>query len=146
MIEELSSLIRVIQLIIAPAKTPGSIIGTVTFQKDLNSVAPRLIAASSILGLICVMIAVLERIVYGIRRIAREIIMISAVPLKISGCLLKASGNNIREHRYRIQHFRNVGTLPHCKIRNKNTHKNNDKDRADTKKISIGNRIIVFSK
>ena len=95
MIEELSSLIRVIQLIIAPAKTPGSIIGTVTFQKDLNSVAPRLIAASSILGLICVMIAVLERIVYGIRRIAREIIMISAVPLKISGCLLKAYRNEI---------------------------------------------------
>lgn len=63
MMDELSSLIRVIQLIIAPDSTPASIIGTVTFRKVFASVDPRLIAASSMLGLICPIMAVLERIV-----------------------------------------------------------------------------------
>ena len=63
MMLELSSLISVIQLMIAPASTPGSIMGTITLRKDLNSLAPRLIAASSTLGEICEIIAVLERMV-----------------------------------------------------------------------------------
>ena len=48
---------------IAPASTPGSIMGTMILRKDLNSLAPRLIAASSTLGEIWEMIAVLDRIV-----------------------------------------------------------------------------------
>ena len=52
MMEELSSLIKVIQLIMAPESTPDIIMGTVTFTKDFVSVHPRLMAASSTLGLI----------------------------------------------------------------------------------------------
>ena len=74
----------------APAITPGSIIGTVTFLKVWNSVEPRLIAASSILGLICEIIAVLDRIVYGIRLIASDRMIIIAVPLSNRGLVLKA--------------------------------------------------------
>lgn len=58
MIDELNSLIRVIQLIIAPDNTPAIIMGTVIFIKDFASVEPKLIAASSMLGLICPIIAV----------------------------------------------------------------------------------------
>ena len=61
--DELNSLITVIQLIKAPEITPGSIIGKVTSAKALNSPDPKLIAASSMLGLICAIIAELERIV-----------------------------------------------------------------------------------
>ena len=90
MMEELSSLIKVIQLMMAPESTPDIIMGTVTFTKDFVSVHPRLMAASSTLGLICPMMAVLERMVYGIRRMDREMTMMTAVPLSSRGLLLKA--------------------------------------------------------
>ena len=50
--EEESSLMTVTQLIMAPERTPGNIIGTVISPKERNSLAPREIEASSILGLI----------------------------------------------------------------------------------------------
>lgn len=53
----------VIQLIMAPESTPDIIMGTVILRKVFLSVEPRLMAASSTLGLICPMIAVLERMV-----------------------------------------------------------------------------------
>ena len=90
MTDELNSLIRVIQLIIAPDNTPGSIIGIVTWKKVLTWDAPRLMDASSTLGLICPMIAVLDRMVYGIRRIDREIIKINTVPPSRKGGPLNA--------------------------------------------------------
>ena len=52
MTEELNSLISVIQLNMAPDATPGSIIFAVTFTKDMEGESPRLMAASSMLGLI----------------------------------------------------------------------------------------------
>ena len=48
--DELSSLISVIQLIIAPASTPGSIMGTITRMNVFSCDAPSDIDASSILG------------------------------------------------------------------------------------------------
>jgi hypothetical protein len=47
-----SSLMAVMKLIIAPATMPGSISGTVTLAKARAGDAPRLMAASSIDGLI----------------------------------------------------------------------------------------------
>ena len=58
-----SSLMTVTQLMIAPEITPGIIIGSVTSQKALTSPEPSEIAASSMEGLIWLMIAVLERMV-----------------------------------------------------------------------------------
>ena len=63
MIEEESSLITVTQLMIAPDRTPGSIMGTMISPKERSSDAPREMEASSILGLIWPMMAVLERMV-----------------------------------------------------------------------------------
>ena len=81
---------RVIQLMMAPDRTPGSIIGIVMRRKVLICEAPRLIEASSILGLICPMMAVLERMVYGMRRIEREITIIRTVPPSRNGGPLNA--------------------------------------------------------
>ena len=88
--EELSSLMIVTQLMIAPAQTPGSIIGTVTRVNVVISDAPSEIAASSMLGLICPSAAALERTVYGMRRTLNAMIMMSIVPLMRIGGLLKA--------------------------------------------------------
>ena len=52
MTEELSSLIAVIHERIAPLITPGSIMTAVTLKKVLSGDAPRLMDASSMLGLI----------------------------------------------------------------------------------------------
>ena len=52
MTEELSSLISVIQLRMAPEITPGSISLAVTFTKAFSGESPREMAASSTLGLI----------------------------------------------------------------------------------------------
>jgi hypothetical protein len=49
--EELNSLIAVIQEIIAPLITPGNIITAVTLKKVLRGEAPKLMDASSRLGL-----------------------------------------------------------------------------------------------
>ena len=88
--EEDSSLITVTQLIIAPEITPGSIIGSVTSSKERNSEAPSETAASSMEGEICEIIAVLERMVYGIRRTVSAMIMIHAVPVSARGLLANA--------------------------------------------------------
>ena len=95
MTEELSSLISVIQLMIAPEKTPGSIMGIVTRRNVLSCDAPRLMDASSTLGLICPMMAVLDRIVYGMRRMESDITMMSTVPPSINGGPLKAYRNEM---------------------------------------------------
>ena len=63
MMEELSSLMTVTQLMMAPEMTPGIIIGSMISPKDRISDAPRDTAASSMEGLIWLMMAVLERIV-----------------------------------------------------------------------------------
>ena len=52
MTEELSSLIAVIHERIAPLMTPGNIMIAVTLKKVLSGEAPRLMDASSMLGLI----------------------------------------------------------------------------------------------
>jgi hypothetical protein len=49
--DELNSLIAVIQEMMAPLITPGSIITAVTLKKVFTGEAPRLIEASSRLGL-----------------------------------------------------------------------------------------------
>jgi hypothetical protein len=54
-------LIAVMKLISAPAMTPGSISGRVTFRNAREGRAPKLIAASSMPLLICFWIAALER-------------------------------------------------------------------------------------
>ena len=59
--------------------------GTVILAKVLTLDAPRLIAASSMLMGICISVAVAERIVYGIRRIANDIIIIAIVPVSAMG-------------------------------------------------------------
>ena len=63
MIEEDSSLMTVTQLMIAPEITPGIIMGRVTSRKERSSDAPSETAASSMEGLIWLMMAVLERMV-----------------------------------------------------------------------------------
>ena len=63
MIDEDSSLMTVTQLIIAPEITPGIIMGSVTSAKERSSDAPSYTAASSMEGLIWLMMAVLERMV-----------------------------------------------------------------------------------
>ena len=80
----------VTQLMIAPAQTPGSIIGTVTRANVVISDAPSDTAASSMLGLICPRAAALDRTVYGIRRTLNAMIMMSIVPLMTIGGLLNA--------------------------------------------------------
>ncbi|MNV97505.1 hypothetical protein D3C71_1926330 [compost metagenome] len=62
---ELSSLIVVIQLRMAPDMTPGAIIRPVVLKNVFIGGTPRLIDASSTLLSSCVRMAVLERIVYG---------------------------------------------------------------------------------
>ena len=54
--------------------------GIVTRRNVLSCDAPRLMDASSTLGLICPMMAVLDRIVYGMRRMESDITMMSTVP------------------------------------------------------------------
>ena len=95
MTEELSSLMSVIQLMIAPESTPGSIMGIVTRRNVLSCDAPRLMDASSTLGLICPMMAVLERIVYGMRRMESDMTMMSTVPPSMNGGPLKAYRNEM---------------------------------------------------
>ena len=90
MMEDESSLMTVTQLIMAPEITPGSIMGSITSSKERNSEAPRETAASSIEGEIWEIIAVLERIVYGILRTVSAMIMIHAVPVRARGFFAKA--------------------------------------------------------
>ena len=87
-IEEDSSLIAVIKAIIAPAKTPGNIKGSVILTKVLAGPDPRLAAASSIPILICFKIDTPERTEYGKRRIKITSIIIIAVPVRTTGLLL----------------------------------------------------------
>lgn len=63
MIDDDNSLIMVTQLIIAPDRTPGAIMGIVILRKVVISDAPRETAASSILGLIFPKTAAEERTV-----------------------------------------------------------------------------------
>ena len=88
--DEDSSLMTVTQLMIAPEITPESIIGTVISTNERISEAPSETAASSMDGLIWLMMAVLERIVYGMRRTASDMMMMTAVPVSASGGLAKA--------------------------------------------------------
>ena len=82
--EEESSVITETQLRIAPAIMPLLIIGTVIRKNVFGFEVPRLMAASSILRGICCSVATLLRIVYGILRIHIAIIIIAAVPVKVS--------------------------------------------------------------
>ena len=66
---ELNSLIVVIQLIIAPEKTPGIINSAVVLKKVRTGETPRFIEASSMDGSIWYKIADDERTVYGSFRI-----------------------------------------------------------------------------
>ena len=84
-----SSLIIVTQLRIAPETIPAVIIGTVILKNDFIFVAPREIAASSILIGICCKIATEDRIVYGSLRMTSAMTIISIVPLISNGGLLK---------------------------------------------------------
>ena len=88
MMEVDSSVIIMIHERIAPEITPDIIIGTVTLKKVLKSDAPRLMEASSMLGEMLRRIAEEERIVYGIRRIVYERIIMNAPPVSSSGFLL----------------------------------------------------------
>lgn len=63
MIDDDNSLIMVTQLIIAPDRTPGAIMGIVILRKVVISDAPRETAAPSILGLIFPKTAAEERTV-----------------------------------------------------------------------------------
>jgi len=62
----------------------------VTLKNALIGVSPKLIAASSIEGLICCKIAALERSVNGKRRITKAKIIMAGVPISTRGRLLKA--------------------------------------------------------
>ena len=85
-----SSVTMAPQLRIAPEMMPLDIIGTVILAKVFSLEAPRLIEASSMLGWICISVAVAERIVYGIRRTTRLRIMIVMVPVSAKGLEPKA--------------------------------------------------------
>ena len=85
-----SSVTSETQLKIAPDKMPFVIIGTVTARKVFSFDVPRLMDASSMLIGICIRFAVAERIVYGIRRMTNEMIMMSIVPVSARGLLLNA--------------------------------------------------------
>ena len=80
-----SSVTMATQLRMAPERIPFDIMGTVIFTKVFSFDAPRLIAASSMLIGICINVAVAERIVYGIRRIAKDMIMMAIVPVRAMG-------------------------------------------------------------
>ena len=92
--EDISVIIET-QLKIAPATIPLDIMGTINFVNVVNLEAPRLVAASSIDSGICIIAAVVERLVNGSRRITRAMIMIHIVPLIAKGCLLTAIINAI---------------------------------------------------
>ena len=93
MIEEDSSVTMATQLRIAPERMPLAIMGTVIRTNVFALDAPRLMAASSMLGEICISVAVADRIVYGNRRMTNEITMIANVPVSASGFLPKASSS-----------------------------------------------------
>ena len=84
MTDELNSLISVIQLKIAPERTPGIIICAVTLKNDFAGESRKLMDASSMLALIWYKIAELERSVYAMRRITSDTTIIAAVPDKIT--------------------------------------------------------------
>ena len=63
MMDDDSSLMMVTQLMMAPERTPGIIMGPVILRKVVISEAPREMAASSMLGLIFPKMAVEERTV-----------------------------------------------------------------------------------
>ena len=63
MMEELSSVTMATQLRMAPERMPLAIMGTVMRVKVLSLLAPRLMAASSMLRDICIRVAVAERMV-----------------------------------------------------------------------------------
>ena len=84
-IEELNSVIIVIQLIMAPDMTPAPIIGSVTRKNVFILEAPRLSDASSTLIPVCLRIAALERMVYGIRLIVNATTIMAPVPAIIRG-------------------------------------------------------------
>ena len=65
-----NSLIVLIQLKMAPDMIPGNIKREVTVKKVLIGDTPKLIDASSMLGSICCKMALEERTVYGILRMA----------------------------------------------------------------------------
>src|SRR5690554_1415783 len=79
----------VTQLRIAPLIIPLPIIGMVMVKKVFILLAPREMAASSMVSGICCSTATEERIVYGIRRMISARTMIVAVPVSMSGRLLK---------------------------------------------------------
>ena len=78
------------KLRIAPETMPLVICGTVTLMKVLIFDAPRLMAASSVLIGICIIVAVADRLVYGIRRIASAMTMMAMVPVSEKYFVLKA--------------------------------------------------------
>ena len=78
------------QLKMAPERIPLAIMGTVMRVKVLSLLAPREMAASSMLREICIRVAVAERMVYGRRRITMEMIMMARVPVRAKGFLPKA--------------------------------------------------------
>ena len=82
---ELTSLIVVIQLIIAPEKTPGIINMAVVLKKVRTGEMPRFIEASSIAGSIWYKIADDERTVYGSFRITYAKTIMNHVPVRYSG-------------------------------------------------------------
>ena len=69
----------------APETMPEDIIGTVIFRKADRRGQPRLSAASSIVIGIFIMAAVADRLVNGIRRMARAMIIMSSVPVRTTG-------------------------------------------------------------
>ena len=79
----------VIQLKIAPDRIPLAIIGTVIPKNVLILEAPRLREASSTEREICCKVATEERMVYGILRMTRAMIMMATVPVRTKGLLLK---------------------------------------------------------
>ena len=85
-----SSVTMATQLRIAPDRMPLDIIGTVILTKVFSLEAPKLMAASSMLMGICISVAVADRMVYGIRRMTKEISMIVTVPVSANGGLPNA--------------------------------------------------------
>ena len=88
---EESSLMQVIQLKIAPDRIPGAIRRAVTWKNVFIGDTPRLMEASSTLTSICCKNALPERTVYGSFRTIKAMIIIAAVPVRITGCLLNAT-------------------------------------------------------
>ena len=85
-----SSVIRVTQLMMAPANIPLNIIGMVTLTRVLNLPAPKDSAASSMDSGIWERIATEDLMVYGILLTHMAMTMMAAVPTSGRYLLLKA--------------------------------------------------------